>query len=44
MLRVMSGMEPHLISWNLRWVWLVWFGWFVEVDLIRWWVGHGVTP
>jgi hypothetical protein len=23
---------------------LVWFGWFVEVDLIRLWVGHGVTP
>jgi hypothetical protein len=23
---------------------LVWFGWLVEVDLIRLWVGHGVTP
>jgi hypothetical protein len=23
---------------------LVWFGWFVEVDLIRLWVGHSVTP
>jgi hypothetical protein len=23
---------------------LVWFGWFVEVGLIRLWVGHGVTP
>jgi hypothetical protein len=22
---------------------LVWFGWLVEVDLIRLWVGHGVT-
>jgi hypothetical protein len=22
----------------------VWLGWFVEVDLIRLWVGHGVTP
>jgi hypothetical protein len=25
----------------LDWVWL---GWFVEVDLFRIWVGHGVTP
>jgi hypothetical protein len=40
MLMVMSGMDPHMIRWNLRWVWL---GWFVEVDLIRLWVGHGVT-
>jgi hypothetical protein len=23
---------------------LVWFGWFVEVDLIRLWVGHVETP
>jgi hypothetical protein len=23
---------------------LVWFGWLVEVDFIRLWVGHGVTP
>jgi hypothetical protein len=22
-LTVMSGMNPHMISWNLRWVWLV---------------------
>jgi hypothetical protein len=22
-LTVMSGMDPHMISWNLRWVWLV---------------------
>ena len=21
MLTVMSGMDPHMISWNLRWVW-----------------------
>jgi hypothetical protein len=40
-LTVMSGMDPHMISWNLRWVW---FGWFVEVDFIGLWVGHGVTP
>jgi hypothetical protein len=27
-LTVMSGKDPHMISWNLRWVWLglVWFG------------------
>jgi hypothetical protein len=24
-LMVMSGVDPHKISWNLRWVW---FGWF----------------
>jgi hypothetical protein len=23
---------------------LFWFGWFVEVDFIRLWAGHGVTP
>jgi hypothetical protein len=23
---------------------LVWFGWLVEVDFIRMWVDHGVTP
>jgi hypothetical protein len=40
-LTIMSGMDPHMIRWNLRWVW---FGLFVEVGLIRLWVGHGVTP
>jgi hypothetical protein len=40
-LMVMSGMDPHMIRRNLR---LVWFGWLVKVDLIRLWVGHGVTP
>jgi hypothetical protein len=42
-LTVMSGMDPHMIRWNQRWVW---FGlvWLVEVDLIRWWIGHGETP
>jgi hypothetical protein len=39
-LTVMSGMDSHMISWNLR---LVWLG-FVEMDLIRLWVGHGETP
>jgi hypothetical protein len=42
-LTVMGGMDPRMISWNLRWVW-VWFGWFVKVDCIRLWVGHGETP
>jgi hypothetical protein len=42
-LTVMSGMDPHMISWNLRLVWVL-VGWFVEVDFIRLWVDHGVTP
>jgi hypothetical protein len=37
MLTIMSGMDPHMISGNPR------FGWSVEVDLIRLWVGHGET-
>jgi hypothetical protein len=37
-LSVMSGMDPHMISGNPV------FGWFVEVDFIRLWVGHGETP
>jgi hypothetical protein len=51
MLMVMSGMDPHMISGNpgfglvwLVWFGLVWFGCFVEVDLIRLWVGHSETP
>jgi hypothetical protein len=43
-LMVMSSMDLHMIRWNLRWVWFGLVGWFVEVDLIRLWVGHGVTP
>jgi hypothetical protein len=45
-LMVMSGMDPHMIRWNLRWVWFgwLWFGWLVKVDLIGWWVGHVETP
>jgi hypothetical protein len=42
-LTVMSGMDPHMISGNPGFG-LVWFGRFVEVDLIRLWVGHGETP
>jgi hypothetical protein len=40
MLTVMSGMDPHMISWKP----CAWLGWFVEVDYIRLWVGHGETP
>jgi hypothetical protein len=46
MLTVMSGMDPHMIRGNPGFglVALVWFGWLVEVDFIRLWVGHGVNP
>jgi hypothetical protein len=27
MLTVKSGMDPHMIRWNLRWVWLVLLKW-----------------
>jgi hypothetical protein len=40
---VMSGMDPHMISWNLRWVWFRLID-FVEVVFFRPWVGHGETP
>jgi hypothetical protein len=26
-LTIMCGMNPHMISWNLRWVWLVLSKW-----------------
>jgi hypothetical protein len=42
MLTVMSGMDPHMISWNLRWVWFGLDG-FVKVGFFRLWVGHGET-
>jgi hypothetical protein len=42
-LTVMSCMDPHMIRWNLKWVWFGLVGWFVEMDSIRLWVGHGVT-
>jgi hypothetical protein len=42
-LTVVSGMDPHMISWNLRWVWFGLIG-FVEVGFLRLWVGHGETP
>jgi hypothetical protein len=37
-LTVMSGMDPHMISGNPG------FGWVVEVDFIRLWFGHSETP
>jgi hypothetical protein len=41
-LTVMSSMDPHVISGNPGFD-FVWFGWFVEVDCVRLWVGHGET-
>jgi hypothetical protein len=44
MLMVMSGMDPHMISRNLGWVFIKsWMG-CVEVGFIRLWVSHGETP
>jgi hypothetical protein len=44
MLTVMSGMDPHMISGNLGWVFVKsWLG-CVEVSFIRLWVGQGETP
>jgi hypothetical protein len=42
-LMVMNGIDPHIISGNTGFG-LGWFGWVVEVDFIRLWVGHGETP
>jgi hypothetical protein len=42
-LMVMSGMDPHMISGNLGWVFVKsWLG-CVEVGFIMLWVGHGET-
>jgi hypothetical protein len=44
MLVVMCGMNLHMISGNLGWVFVKsWLG-CVEVGFIRLWVGHGETP
>jgi hypothetical protein len=41
---VMSGMDPHMISGNLGWVFVkFWLG-CVKVGFIRLWVSHGETP
>jgi hypothetical protein len=43
-LTVISGMDPHMISGNLGWVFVKsWLG-CVEVGFIRLRVGHGETP
>jgi hypothetical protein len=42
MLMVMSGMDPHMISGNLGWVWLS-LGWVVS-KWVRLWVNHDETP
>jgi hypothetical protein len=44
MLMVMSGMDPHMISGNLGWVFVKSYLGCVEVGFIRLWVGHGETP
>jgi hypothetical protein len=44
MLTVKSGMDPHMITGNLGWVFVkCWLG-CVKVGFIRLWVGHGETP
>jgi hypothetical protein len=44
MLTVMSGIDPHMISENLGWIFVKsWMG-CVEVGFIRLWVGHSETP
>jgi hypothetical protein len=42
-LTVMSGMDPHMISGNLGWVFVKSQMGCVEVGFIRLWVGHGET-
>jgi hypothetical protein len=44
-LKVMSGMDPHMISGNLGWVFfLLSLGWVVSKWIcFRLWVGHGET-
>jgi hypothetical protein len=42
-LMVMNGMDPHMISGNLGWIFVKsWLG-CVEVGFIRLWVSHGET-
>jgi hypothetical protein len=44
MLTVMSGMDPHMISGNLGWVFVKSRLGCVEVGFIRLWVSHGENP
>jgi hypothetical protein len=43
-LMIMSGMDPHMISVNLGWVFVKYWLGCVEVSFIRLWVGHCETP
>jgi hypothetical protein len=43
-LTVMSGMDPHMISGNLGWVFVMSRLGYIEVGFIRLWVSHGETP
>jgi hypothetical protein len=43
-LTVMSGMDPHMISGNLRLVLVKSLVWLCRSGLTRLWVGHGETP
>jgi hypothetical protein len=42
-LTVMSGMDPHMISGNLGWVFVKSWLDCVEVSFIRFWIGYGET-
>jgi hypothetical protein len=43
-LMVMSGMDPHMISGNLGWVFVKSRLGCVELGFIRLWIGHSETP
>jgi hypothetical protein len=43
-LTVMSGMDPHMISGNLGWVFVKSRLGCIEVGFIRLWVSHSETP
>jgi hypothetical protein len=43
-LAIMRGMDPHMISGNLGWVFVKSRLGCVEVGFIRLWVDHGETP
>jgi hypothetical protein len=42
-LTVMSGVDPHMISGNLGWIFVKSCLGCVEVGFMRLWVGHGGT-
>jgi hypothetical protein len=43
-LTVMNDMDPHMISGNLGWVFVMSWLDCVEMGFIRLWVSHGETP